>query len=252
MSGFDIAWLDLRGPADAAALDQHLRRRAADRAGGGLVIDLGAGTGAAWRSLSPLISPPARWRLFDHDIALLDEAQRRCGAVQTRVVDLAAGPPSLDGAQLVVAHALLDLVSADWVQALAIALPPDTALWAPLNYDGRMEWEPAHPLDAAICEVFNRHQHGDKGFGPALGPDSVPALHAALGKAGFHCQRADSAWRLGPGDAALVRELVTGIARAALECGLDQALVWRDFRLGHTRSAVIGHVDLFAYSATSE
>lgn len=259
MSGFDIAWLDLRAPADRAARDGGLLRRAAARLGQveqPLIIDLGSGTGASFRALGPLLGPTARWRLVDKDPLLLAEAARRCLRVETLAFDLGQGPPPIGGAQLITASALIDLVSAAWLQALTTAVTrTGAALWASLSYDGRLSWTPAHSLDEAVHAAFDSHQHRDKGFGAALGPGGVGHLEERLVQAGYQVATADSAWRLGIADSALTLALIDGIAHAVQEtCRVTDAdlAAWRRFRraAAATGTALVGHRDLLAYSAT--
>ena len=73
--GFAADWLALREPADRAARDEALARRAAAAAGPDpLIVDLGCGTGATWRALSPYLPKGARWRFVDKDPELLAKA----------------------------------------------------------------------------------------------------------------------------------------------------------------------------------
>lgn len=247
--GFSAEWLALRDPADRAARDLALARRAAAAAGTApLIVDLGCGTGATWRALSPVLPAGARWRFVDNDPALLAIAAAAAGdgaeTVTADLADLDALP--LEGATLVTASALLDLVSAQWVAGLVARL--GVPFYAALSYDGRMDWSPDDPRDAAITSAFNRHQTGDKGLGPALGPNAADHAARTFGAAGFTVTLADSPWRLGPEMAALQRELCSGIAAAAAEAGLSDAADW-----GRARSAsatashcIIGHLDLLA------
>ena len=90
-------------------------------------------------------------------------------------------------AGLITASALIDLVSAAWLEELAaLVRQTDCGLYVVLTFDGRIDWQPAHPLDLAVRNLVNRHQRTDKGFGPALGPERAPALAraAARGRAG--------------------------------------------------------------------
>lgn len=259
MSGFDIAWLDLRAPADRTARNARLLRRAAARLAQveqPLIVDLGSGTGASVRALAPLLAHPARWRLVDKDPLLLAEAARRCPGVETLAFDLGQGLPPIGGAQLITASALIDLVSAAWLQALATAVTrTGAALWASLSYDGRLSWTPAHSLDEAVHAAFDSHQQRDKGFGSALGPGGVDQLEERLVQTGYQVTTADSAWRLGIGDTALTLALIDGIAAAVQEtCRITDAdlAAWRRFRraAAATGTALVGHRDLLAYSAT--
>lgn len=249
--GFSPAWLDLREPADLRARDAGLCARAGAAAGlAPVVVDLGAGTGASLRALAPHLAAGARWRLVDADAGLLALAQRRHDAVTPFVMDLrdiAALP--LEGAALVTASALLDLMPEDWVAALAAHLAArGLPFLAMLSYDGVMQWDPALPGDAAVTAAFNRHQTGDKGLGPALGPASGARTAAIFRAAGYGVAVADSPWRLGPDQAALQRDLVAGIAQAATETGLEGAAAWGAARaaMADRAACVIGHTDLLA------
>ncbi|MEE4299000.1 MAG: class I SAM-dependent methyltransferase, partial [Pseudomonadales bacterium] len=206
--GFSAAWLALREGADRAARDAALARRAAAAAGPApLIVDLGSGTGATRRALAPLLPASARWRFVDNDAALLAqagaEAGERAELVEADLADLDALP--LEDATLVTASALLDLVPEHWVTALARRL--HGPFYAALSYDGVMHWTPEDPEDAAVSAAFDRHQHGDKGLGPALGPEAAERTRAAFEAAGFTVELAQSPWRLGPADAALQRAL---------------------------------------------
>ncbi|MBC53722.1 MAG: methyltransferase type 11 [Gammaproteobacteria bacterium] len=262
MSGFSVSWLDLREPADHAARDPELVSTLVSYLQGDtdiapIIVDLGAGTGSTLRALTAMGAQRCVWRLVDHDPALLNEALRRHGQAeivedyQADLRDVAALP--LGGAALLSASALFDLISADLVDSLvARARQQSTVVYAALNYDGRTHWTPAHPLDAAVLDAFNRDQHRDKGLGPALGPDASMTMKAALEKAGYTVLMRDSPWQLGPEQQALVSELIRGI-RAAVTHGYglsDAALAdWQTFRLSHAGSGhcLVGHIDLLAW-----
>jgi SAM-dependent methyltransferase len=264
MTGFSISWLDLRESADHAARDKPLARAALqflDKPHGALLVDLGAGTGSTLRALSALAPAGGTyivWRLVDHDGALLDEALRRHGThcvIEDHQCDLRhVAELPLGGATLVSASALFDLASPDFASALLARLQGQgTALYAALNYDGRTQWTPSHPLDAAVLDAFNRDQRTDKGLGsgPALGPDACAWLQSHCEALGYAVQTADSAWQLGPQDAALVRELIVGMARAvAVKYDLDADALhdWKTFRLAHADAGtcLVGHLDLLA------
>jgi SAM-dependent methyltransferase len=250
---FDPAWLDLREPADHAARDPALLAMAARHLGDGLAVDLGCGTGSTLRAFGAL-GATARWRMIDNDPLLLDLAQARAGrGVEVHMGDLGdleALP--LAGARLVTASALLDLMPAGWIAGLADRLAAAGAgLYAALSYDGAMAWEPPLDEDLKVMAAFNAHQRGDKGLGPALGPDAAPAMAAALRARGFHVAMAPSPWRLGPDAAPLQAALVAGIAAAAGETGLASATAWGQARRAAsvTSLASVGHWDLLALPA---
>lgn len=247
--GFSAEWLSLREPADRAARDGPLAQQAAKAAGPNpLVVDFGCGTGATWRALAPCLPTGARWRFVDNEPALLAEAGRVAGEnaelVEADLGEMDALP--LAGASLVTASALLDLMPEAWVADLARRL--DVPFYATLNYDGRMSWAPAHDDDAAVTAAFNQHQQGDKGMGPALGPNSADRTIALFEAAGFMVLSADSTWLLGPDMAPLQRELTNGIAQAANEAGAREAASWGRHRHASADRTTchIGHIDILA------
>ncbi|WP_341937607.1 class I SAM-dependent methyltransferase [Marinimicrobium sp. C2-29] len=265
MSGFSIDWLNLREDADRRARDQALRERAlrwlAEESSSDqepVVVDLGAGTGSTLRALSTQV--PLSWRLVDNDKTLLTEAQRRHGRtqnVETCLADLAdVETLPLDGVRLVTASALFDLVSANFIEALAKELKTrgrqnPVGLYTALNYDGTTHWTPAHPLDEVVLQAFNRDQRKDKGFGPALGPDAGSAIARVFSEAGFEVHSATSPWVLEGADQHMVSALITGIAGAVSDSPeIDsQALKdWVRFRHSNvqTGTCTVGHIDLLA------
>lgn len=265
MSGFSVAWLDLRERADIAARDKALAARALQWMSATpdaipLIVDLGSGTGSTLRALSSRVGAcPAGdivWRLVDHDPTLLNEALRRHGKthiIEDYEADLCAiDSLPLTGARLVSASALFDLVSRDVVDRLAAKLAQQgTGLYAALNYDGRTEWNPPHPLDSKVLEAFNKDQRRDKGLGPALGPESGEYLQKAFETAGYEVTVADSPWLLGAADSAMISELIRGIAAAVAEgYGLNTVALqeWESYRLAHAGSGTctVGHNDIVA------
>lgn len=242
---FDTEWLDLREPADHAARNADLLQQFADALPAKPhIIDLGSGTGSTLRAVAPII-PDAKWLLTDNDPVLLAEAKRRAPGAQIEQVDLAKNlaQPLAHNADAITASALIDLVSAAWLDDL-VRLAEGRALYIALSVDGDDDWQPAHPDDALIAQAFKSHQRRDKGFGPALGGEAASYLAAALHKAGYHVRLAPSAWRLTPGP--LTSALAGGIANASSESGVAKATAdaWCEAR--RPASAQIGHIDLLA------
>jgi hypothetical protein len=272
MSGFSLPWLDLRATADArarapdvaAAVASWAERRAASSTAPLCIVDLGAGTGATVRALAPSLPRPQSWLLVDDDAELLAVAERRlAGGSVPAGIDLAvrsadlAGPDLgalVAGADLVTASALFDLVSLAWCQRLFdLHARPGAALYAALTYDGRVDIRPAHDDDPAIFELFNRHQTGNKGFGPALGPAAPQVLVDLARASGGEVVTAASDWRLGGDDAALQVALINGWTDAAQEIKpswRERIAAWRGRRRGlagaHGLDIVVGHLDVLA------
>ncbi|MCB1372568.1 MAG: class I SAM-dependent methyltransferase [Rhodobacteraceae bacterium] len=250
---FDPAWLALRAPADRAARDPGLLAAAAAYLGAAedpVAVDLGCGLGATAAAFAGLPGVRIRWRLVDNDARLLGMAAARWGSdIETWAMDLGAVDElPLEGARLVTASALLDLMPGDWIEALAARVAGEgLAVYAALSYDGALDWSPALAGDAAVRAAFNRHQLRDKGLGPALGPAAAPALAAALARRGYAVRQAASPWRLGPGEAELQGALIEGIAAAAEETGMPAA-AWAQARRTAIAASTcrVGHLDVLA------
>ncbi len=223
MSGFSAGWLALREPYDAAARNRDvLTAVAAACAGPAIAVtDLGCGTGSTLRALSPLLPAQQSWRLVDNDPALLEIAART-RPVKTVVADLAADLETvLHDVDLVTTSALLDLVSAAWLDRLVIAAARlNVPFYAALSYDGVVTLTPASQHDAAVIAAVNRHQGTDKGFGPALGPTAAAVAPQRFRAAGFTVTAGPSDWVCAPHDRAIQMELLAGWASAAGEIGV--------------------------------
>jgi hypothetical protein len=278
MTGFSIDWLNLREGADGRARNDKLLEHAkhwlhanGKNPKGIMVVDLGAGTGSTLRAfgVSPMNSGAhalLHWHLVDQDPSLLAEAKLRHGAshqIQTHELDLAdIKSLPLDGARLVTASALFDLVSAKFIDELAAALKNQSdkralGLYSALNYDGTTRWTPVHPLDASVLSAFNRDQQRDKGFGEALGPDAGLHIKQRFSSLGFKVLSANSPWVLGGADKKLVEALITGIGDAvAQDPALQKADLrsWIKFRQSHAASGTctVGHTDLLVLPDTLE
>jgi SAM-dependent methyltransferase len=267
MESFSADWLTLREPADHAArveaLVTALAARLAAPGTSTRAVDLAAGTGSNVRYLLPRLSRLTQWTVVDHDPALLAEATARLAAHpdargrtfsprRADLNDLAALP--IDGAALVTASALLDLVSADWMRAFARRCrEANVHVLCTLSYDGRIVGAPVDARDARVRELVNAHQRTNKGFGPALGPDATDTAAAAFRAEGLEVTVAPSDWVLDASQAELQRQLIAGWAGAARDVAPDHAMAidaWRERRLAAVADGTsrlrVGHGDLLA------
>ena len=248
---FSSEWLSLREPVDLAARDRGLLTQAAAVAGRNVVaLDLGSGTGSTARAFAGLTGHAWTWRFVDGDARLLDIARHQhpgsdCIVMNLRDID----DLPLDGASLVTASALLDLMPVDWMTRLAARLRDvQIPFYAALNYDGLMSWTPPLDGDHDITRAFNIHQQTDKGIGAAMGPNSGELAAEILSDHGFDVTLRASPWVLGPEHADLHRQLIAGIGDAAAEVGDGHAVDWVMKRQAAISDAVgtIGHTDLLA------
>ena len=129
MSGFSAQWLAMREPYDRAARNgtvlDALAAAFADTSAV-TVTDFGCGTGSTMRAISPRLSARQSWRLIDNDQALLEAAGKAAPAlasVTMVAIDLAGDiEQAFGGCDLVATSALLDLVSAAWLDRLVVSV----------------------------------------------------------------------------------------------------------------------------------
>ena len=292
MSGFSAGWLELREGFDVAAREAALSafdlpmlaRRGRDGQGLLHVLDLGCGSGANLRALAPMLGPGQRWQLADHDPLLLAavpgalaawaaprgiacaplaDAIRLVGPdwdaeLRLQCIDLARSLDSLDlsAFALIGASALLDLVSAPWLDVLLRrARDAGSSLLFGLSVDGRLDWLPAVHGDAEVARLFAAHQARDKGFGPALGAAAVPHAAGRLRALGYQVHQAASDWWIDGAGAAPARSMLHALIDGAGAAAIEQAPGERAFveawtvqrlnRVEATRLRV-GHLDLLA------
>jgi SAM-dependent methyltransferase len=275
MGGFSPDWLALREPADhaarnpqvLAAVGAHFASRHAVS-----IVDLGCGAGSNLRGTYAALPDRQHWTLVDYDQRLLDTARERLmgwadeAREQGEEIILSKGGKSLTvdfrqadltrdlewilGWQpdLITAAALFDLVSRRWIERFVAALASQNLpLYTVLTFDGRESWTPQHPADKPMLQAFLQHQRGDKGFGPAAGPDATEALAEAFRKTGFAVSTGDSAWRIGTNQAELVAALTRGIADAVAETRqIDPVRIAEWLEARRDAAGVIGHLDLWA------
>jgi hypothetical protein len=260
---FSAGWLTLREPYDrrarnAAVLDAvavwATQRQSV------AVVDLACGLGSTLRSVSERLPKRQSWRLVDNDLSLLaragDLARPPDLTVSTVPVDLARDlEAALDGpVELVTNSALLDLVSHEWLDRLVTeAAARRLPVYAALSYDGLATLDPVDALDSAVIDAVNQHQQGNKGFGPALGPEAAATAPSRFEAVGYTVTQGSSDWVFGPKDAEIQTEVLTGWAVAAREVGappISDIIGWLARRRDHIasgRSSMrVGHVDFFA------
>lgn len=258
----DPGWLRLRGPADARArttftgdlaaeLAQHLTRQLTDDGEVARLVDVGAGTGAGAAWLRPRLPVDQDWRLVDHDPSLLAVASPTVEEWARGVVADVGDLPRLlseEPAHVVTCQALLDVLTADDVDALlAAALASDTAVLFSLSVSGDVRLVPRHRDDDLVCDAFDAHQRR----AGRLGPDAGTYAAKVLREHGYRVSVAAAPWQLGAAESALALEWLHGYAAAALEqqpADADRIGRWRHSRETAARAGdlrvEVGHIDV--------
>jgi len=260
-------WLALRESEDARARSRDLAFAAAGRlAPGPLVIhDLGSGTGSMMRWLAPLLPGPQAWVLHDWNPELVDHATNgtvpldrdgRPVSVRTRTGELERlDPDDLEGASLVTATALLDVLTSAELRAVVRAC---VAVGCPvllsLSVTGEIRLDPRDPRDDVFEASFNAHQQRRVSGRRLVGPSSVGLAQDLFLEAGWNIRPAATFWRLGDHDPHLLGQWFDGWFEAALEQRADlqvDGAGYRALRSSQLRrgalSAVVVHTDLLAW-----
>jgi SAM-dependent methyltransferase len=274
--GFEADWLAARWPYDEAALDPvaiSAIERWGARLDGNLtpiVVDLGTGTGAALGRVQRWLAPREIVAYaVDRDQALLASvtAHRRCRRLVPIVTDLLEpleplGGPADSTVDLVVGHALADLVPLDRLAARAAALArPGGLVHLALAYDGLTAFSPLldPDLDRVILAAFHRHMdrptsnvanYGGSTAGRRLGP--------ALAATGLEIVAdAPSVWKVRADDGDAGRRVLAGLVRFVVEAVREIGDVpagdlarWGDERrsalAAGALTARVGHRDVLA------
>jgi hypothetical protein len=264
VSGFSEKWLAAREPYDRAARNGAVLAAVAAAFAGApsvAVTDLGCGTGATMRAVAPCLPARQSWRLVDNDEALLAVARdvpSECVPAGVGITAVAADlagaiEPVLGDCDLVTTSAMLDLVSAPWLDRLVEQIARlSCPFYAALSYDGTVVLSPQSRLDAEVIAAVNRHQRTDKGFGAALGPEAARTAPERLRAAGFTVTEGRSDWQFGPEDRGIQQMMIAGWGAAAQQIGVKPLVLmaWLIERTDHIKKGRsqmrIGHIDFFA------
>jgi len=258
-------WLALREPADAEAravdLVEDLR---AGHPAPGRILDLGAGTGSMARWLAPRLPGPQQWVLADRDPDLLAHAvanlpdRARDGSpvtAETRAVDVTTlTADDLAGVDLVTASALLDVLTAEEVDAIAAAcVGAGCAALLTLSVVGQVRLEPPEARDLPLAAAFDAHQQRVVDGRRLLGPTAPNVAEQAFTRHGAHVVTRPSPWQLGLDDVDLAVAWLQGWVAAAVAQDPDLARhadAYLDRRLEAAEQGWlrvhVGHLDLLA------
>jgi hypothetical protein len=224
-------WLSLREPADAAARSPELieeLRPLLPRHGPLEVHDLGCGTGSMARWLAGRLVGPQHWVLHDRDAELLDRAAEdpprtssdgAAVTAESRLHDITRLDASeLSSANLIAASALIDMMTAEELDRLvSVCAAVGCPVLMTLSVVGRVDLDPAEPLDRAVMDAFNAHQRRTTMTGALLGPDAGRAAANGFTRLGLDVTVRPSPWRLAQESSLLMAAWFSGWLAAACE-----------------------------------
>ncbi len=260
-------WLALREAEDARARSAELAAAvpALLPAGTLTVHDLGSGTGSMVRWLAPRLPGPQTWVLHDWNADLtrraLDvEAPRdREGAPVSLVPQIGElgelSAAHLNGAALVTASALLDVLTAREAHSLVDAcVGAGAPALLSLSVTGEVHLRPRDAGDSAYSNAFNTHQTRETDGRRLLGRHGAPIVKGLFELAGWKVRTTRTHWLLDAGRTLLLQEWLNGWVDAAEEQdpGLRERFEgYRDLRsaqLARGRLSVdVVHTDLLAW-----
>ena len=262
------AWLLLRAEVDDRSRSAELARDAAALlpAGRQVVHDLGSGSGAMMRWLAPQLSGPQRWVLHDADAGILGHRDPRpivdaaglpvvCRTSVEELEDL--DPSTLAGATLVVASALLDVITAREAGIIVDAcVEIGAVVLFSLTVAGRVDLDPPDQADQLFMNAFNAHQRRNVHGRSLLGPDAVGVVDHLFATAGWRVRTASTPWALMPADGTVIAEWLDGWLDAAVEQQPELGELAVEYRARRREQlaagelcVVVHHEDLLAWPA---
>ncbi|MCY3731403.1 MAG: class I SAM-dependent methyltransferase, partial [Rhodospirillaceae bacterium] len=116
--------------------------------------------------------------------------------------------------------------------------------------------QPHEAGDERVCELVNRHQTTDKGFGAALGPAAGAKAARLFSELGYRVHTAPSDWHIGPDARVMQEALLGGWLAAAVATAPEHAVALQDWarrRRAHVGAGrcrlSVGHIDLIGWPA---
>ena len=98
---------------------------------------------------------------------------------------------------LISLSALSDLLSKNFIRKLFTQSPKNKYIYFSLCFNGKIKWSPVSEFDKYIVSNFNNHQLQDKGFGNALGKNSLRYIESIAKKKSYVYLKKDSPWKIG-------------------------------------------------------
>ena len=97
---------------------------------------------------------------------------------------------------LISLSALADLLSKKYIKKLLSNISSGKYLYFSLCFNGKIKWLPTNEFDKYITRQFNNHQIQDKGFGVALGSNSIKYIELVAKQEDYSIFKKDSSWKI--------------------------------------------------------
>ena len=148
------------------------------------------------------------------------------------------------------ASALLDILTGHELAGLVTACAgAGCPVLLTVTVVGRVELTPADPLDSRIAAAFDAHQRRRTDRGRLLGPDAVAFAAGAFRRHGADVLVRSSPWRLGPSEAGLAAEWLSGWVDAACEQQPELAAEAEAYAVRRLAEAATGELAITVHHA---
>ena len=153
--------------------------------------------------------------------------------------------------------AALDLMSKSSIKEAIKRVNNLNAIYFSLCFNGIVKWTPANTFDKYILSFFNKHQRRDKGFGAALGLQSIDFVNRYSIKQGMKVNTKNSPWIVNNKtnkDKTFMNRYLLDIKKALFHMeGIDKDILrkwYKDKKSDIEKKSIklyVGHQDMLIY-----
>jgi len=147
------------------------------------------------KNIKSIIKPPHKIRSNTNNLDLIiKKNEDTVSKIEIKKHDCNKYKHNNDKYHLISFSAVLDLMSKSTINNLLKKVQSDCPLYLSLCFNGKVKWTPSNTMDKYILSFFNNHQRSDKGFGIALGSNSIEYISNKANKADLTVTTKNSPW----------------------------------------------------------
>ena len=147
------------------------------------------------KNIKSIIKPPHKIRSNTNNLDLIiKKNEDTVSKIEIKKHDCNKYKHNNDKYHLISFSAVLDLMSKSTINNLLKKVQSDCPLYLSLCFNGKVKWTPSNTMDKYILSFFNNHQRSDKGFGIALGSNSIEYISNKANKADLTVIIKNSPW----------------------------------------------------------
>ncbi len=236
------------------------------------IIDLGSGSGANLKYLSPKIDGQQVWHLIERDKSLMNHAEKTIELVkQTNQAKLRSVHKIIADftdkdlnvfketeRRVFLANAVFDIIPLatflTFLDLLGSRPCNNVILYFTIHINEDLTIQPIHPLNQKYLSLFHQHMQRDQNGKRAMGPNTVREISNTLSQRGFLVKTADSSWDIKE-DSSFLKSNFDFIICATRELlGPKEVGEWEEWVQFHLKAIDqgksrlhVGHQDILAY-----